>query len=179
MQVHHRTGHQPHLRPAPLVPESRPSRAARFARAQLLRLVRHRQALQRRPHHLHRHRKIQLDLGRPVARPYYWHRFFSHQPDLNFDNPAVMEEVLNAMRFWLDLGVDAPPPRRHPLPRRARRHQLREPPRDPRRHQDTSAPPSTPSTTTASSSPRPTSGPPTSAPTSATATSATWRSTSR
>ncbi len=42
----------------------------------------------------------------PVANQYYWHRFFSHQPDLNFDNPAVMEEVLNAMRFWMDMGVD-------------------------------------------------------------------------
>ncbi|HEY1742061.1 MAG TPA: maltose alpha-D-glucosyltransferase [Granulicella sp.] len=41
------------------------------------------------------------------AQQYYWHRFFSHQPDLNFDNPAVMEEVLKAMRFWLDMGVDA------------------------------------------------------------------------
>jgi maltose alpha-D-glucosyltransferase/alpha-amylase len=40
------------------------------------------------------------------AGAYYWHRFFSHQPDLNFDNPAVMEEVLDAMRFWLDMGVD-------------------------------------------------------------------------
>lgn len=42
-----------------------------------------------------------------TAQAYYWHRFFSHQPDLNFDNPRVIEEVLNAMRFWLDLGVDA------------------------------------------------------------------------
>jgi maltose alpha-D-glucosyltransferase / alpha-amylase len=42
-----------------------------------------------------------------IAQQYYWHRFFSHQPDLNFDNPAVMEEVLKAMRFWLDMGVDA------------------------------------------------------------------------
>ncbi len=41
-----------------------------------------------------------------VAQQYYWHRFFSHQPDLNFDNPQVMEEVLKAMRFWLDMGVD-------------------------------------------------------------------------
>ncbi len=41
-----------------------------------------------------------------VAHQYYWHRFFSHQPDLNFDNPRVMEEVLNAMRFWMDMGVD-------------------------------------------------------------------------
>ncbi|HVZ21909.1 MAG TPA: maltose alpha-D-glucosyltransferase [Vicinamibacterales bacterium] len=43
----------------------------------------------------------------PVAGQYYWHRFFSHQPDLNFDNPAVLEAVLEVMRFWLDLGVDA------------------------------------------------------------------------
>ena len=42
-----------------------------------------------------------------TAKAYYWHRFFSHQPDLNFDNPLVMEEVLKAMRFWLDMGVDA------------------------------------------------------------------------
>jgi maltose alpha-D-glucosyltransferase/alpha-amylase len=43
----------------------------------------------------------------PVAQAYYWHRFFSHQPDVNFDNPRVMEEVLKALRFWLDMGVDA------------------------------------------------------------------------
>jgi maltose alpha-D-glucosyltransferase / alpha-amylase len=42
-----------------------------------------------------------------VAKAYYWHRFFSHQPDLNFDNPKVFEEVVKAMRFWLDMGVDA------------------------------------------------------------------------
>jgi maltose alpha-D-glucosyltransferase/alpha-amylase len=41
-----------------------------------------------------------------VAGQYYWHRFFSHQPDLNFDNPRVMQEVLDAMRFWMDMGVD-------------------------------------------------------------------------
>ncbi len=42
----------------------------------------------------------------PVANAYYWHRFFSHQPDLNFDNPRVMQEVIDVMRFWLDMGVD-------------------------------------------------------------------------
>ncbi len=41
-----------------------------------------------------------------VAQQYYWHRFFSHQPDLNFDNPAVVEAVLDMMEFWLDTGVD-------------------------------------------------------------------------
>src|SRR5712675_985880 len=43
----------------------------------------------------------------PVARQYYWHRFFSHQPDLNYDNPRVVEEMVKVMRFWLDMGVDA------------------------------------------------------------------------
>src|SRR5579862_1914062 len=43
----------------------------------------------------------------PLAKQYYWHRFFSHQPDLNYDNPIVVEEVLKVMRYWLDMGVDA------------------------------------------------------------------------
>jgi maltose alpha-D-glucosyltransferase/alpha-amylase len=42
----------------------------------------------------------------PLAKAYYWHRFFSHQPDLNFDNPNVLEAVFKTMRFWLDMGVD-------------------------------------------------------------------------
>ena len=42
----------------------------------------------------------------PVSKAYYWHRFFSHQPDLNYDNPAVREEIWNVMKFWLGLGVD-------------------------------------------------------------------------
>ncbi len=42
----------------------------------------------------------------PVAQQYYWHRFFSHQPDLNFDNPRVRREIINVMRFWMDTGVD-------------------------------------------------------------------------
>jgi maltose alpha-D-glucosyltransferase/alpha-amylase len=42
----------------------------------------------------------------PVARSFYWHRFFHHQPDLNFDNPHVRRAVLKVMRFWLDAGVD-------------------------------------------------------------------------
>ncbi len=41
-----------------------------------------------------------------VAGQYFWHRFYSHQPDLNFDNPAVLAEVLRVMHFWLDLGID-------------------------------------------------------------------------
>ncbi len=42
----------------------------------------------------------------PVAKAYYWHRFFHHQPDLNFDNPAVRRAVFTIFRYWLDMGVD-------------------------------------------------------------------------
>ena len=42
----------------------------------------------------------------PVAKSYYWHRFYSHQPDLNWDNPEVREAMFSAMDFWLDMGVD-------------------------------------------------------------------------
>jgi maltose alpha-D-glucosyltransferase / alpha-amylase len=42
----------------------------------------------------------------PVSKAYYWHRFFSHQPDLNYDNPEVREAIWQVMKFWLDFGVD-------------------------------------------------------------------------
>jgi maltose alpha-D-glucosyltransferase/alpha-amylase len=42
----------------------------------------------------------------PLAGQYYWHRFFSHQPDLNHNNPRVVEAVIEVMRFWMDMGVD-------------------------------------------------------------------------
>jgi maltose alpha-D-glucosyltransferase/alpha-amylase len=42
----------------------------------------------------------------PLSKSYYWHRFFSHQPDLNYDNPAVFEAMWNVMKFWLEIGVD-------------------------------------------------------------------------
>jgi maltose alpha-D-glucosyltransferase/alpha-amylase len=42
----------------------------------------------------------------PLARQYYWHRFFSHQPDLNYDNPQVEQEMLDIIAFWLDRGID-------------------------------------------------------------------------
>ena len=42
----------------------------------------------------------------PISKEYYWHRFFNHQPDLNYDNPAVHEEMWDIMKFWLELGVD-------------------------------------------------------------------------
>jgi maltose alpha-D-glucosyltransferase/alpha-amylase len=42
----------------------------------------------------------------PISKSYYWHRFFSHQPDLNYDNPAVFDAMWGVMKFWLDIGVD-------------------------------------------------------------------------
>jgi maltose alpha-D-glucosyltransferase/alpha-amylase len=42
----------------------------------------------------------------PAAKAYYWHRFFHHQPDLNYDHPAVKTAMLDVMRFWLDRGLD-------------------------------------------------------------------------
>ena len=42
----------------------------------------------------------------PVRQQYYWHRFFSHQPDLNFDNPAVADAMIEVLKFWMDLGID-------------------------------------------------------------------------
>src|SRR5690606_26352940 len=42
----------------------------------------------------------------PIAKAYYWHRFYSHQPDLNFDNPEVRREVMRVLDFWFGLGVD-------------------------------------------------------------------------
>lgn len=42
----------------------------------------------------------------PVAKAYFWHRFYSHQPDLNFDNPVVMKEILQLLHYWLKMGID-------------------------------------------------------------------------
>lgn len=42
----------------------------------------------------------------PIAKAYYWHRFYSHQPDLNYDNPDVRKSILKVIDFWLDMGVD-------------------------------------------------------------------------
>ncbi len=43
----------------------------------------------------------------PVANAYFWHRFYSHQPDLNYDNPAVWNAIMPLVDFWMDMGVDA------------------------------------------------------------------------
>ena len=79
----------------------------------------------------------------PVAKAYYWHRFFSHQPDLNFDNPQVLKAVFKHHALLARHGRRRLPPRRHPLPDRARRHQQREPARDARGDQAAARAPST------------------------------------
>ena len=66
------------------------------------------QKYQGRPHHLS---ASDVEISNwtldPHYKAYYWHRFFSHQPDLNFDNPEVQENLLKIVDFWLDLGVDS------------------------------------------------------------------------
>ena len=114
----------------------------------------------------------------PAGGAYYWHRFFHHQPDLNYDNPAVRSGLAKVMHFWLDRGHRRHAARCRPLPDRARRH-LREPRGDAHRSQRAFAPRWTRATPTACSWRRPTSGRPRSDRTSAMATSATWRSTFR
>ena len=114
-----------------------------------------------------------------VAKAYYWHRFFHHQPDLNFDNPAVLERGHPGHAVLARSRRRRAAARRHPVPDRARRHDLREPRRDPRGPQEDPR-----------GARRPLSGPHAprrgqpvagrrAARTSATATNATWRFTSR
>ena len=101
---HHGAGPEPHLGPARLVSAVAPRRA-RVAMAQLLRWS-------DSPEQYKEARIIFKDFETsnwtwdPVAKAYYWHRFYSHQPDLNFDNPEVRAAMLNAVDFWLDMGVD-------------------------------------------------------------------------
>jgi len=71
----------------------------------------------------------------PEAGQFYWHRFFSHQPDLNFDNPRVVSAIVQVMKRWLDTGVDGFRLDAIPYLWRARRHQQRKSSRDARHHQ--------------------------------------------
>ena len=102
---HHRTGHQPHLGSA--------SRGSR-------RPGTHRSGSPKRDYYVWSDSVEKYKDARiiftdsepsnwtwdPVAKQYFWHRFFHHQPDLNFDNPRVLRAVFKIMRFWLDMGVD-------------------------------------------------------------------------
>ena len=121
----HRAGDQSHLGPARVV-RGRAAGAARLAQARLLRVERHARPLQRRAHHLQdtEHSNWAWD---HEAKAYYWHRFFSHQPDLNFDNPRVVRAVHQGDELLAGHGRRRPAPRRRALPDRARRHDLREP----------------------------------------------------
>ncbi len=102
----------------------------------------------------------------PVPGAYYWHRFFSHQPDLNYDNPRVLLAIIQVMRRWIDLGVDGFRLDARTFPRLTRSSRR-------------SGRCSIPMRPASSFWRRPTSGPRTSAPISATATSATWPTISR
>ena len=110
----------------------------------------------------------------PVAKAYYWHRFYSHQPDLNFDNPQVHEAIFEALDFWLELGVDGLRLDAVPVSLRARRHELREPAGNPRVSARRCARTSMSDFPTACCWPKPINGPRTRPRISATATSATW-----
>ncbi len=121
----------------------------------------------------------------PVAGQYFWHRFYSHQPDLNFDNPQVMKAVLSVMRYWLDMGIDGL--RLDAIPYLIERDGTNNEnlPR-PTTSSSRSVPRSTPITLTACCWPRPTNGRKTLSCTSATpmpkastVTNATWPFTSR
>ena len=103
---HHRARHQPHLRPARLV-QARPAQRSASSSARNWYVWSDTdQKYHGHADHLHRHREIELDLGSGSRPAYYWHRFFSHQPDLNFDNPRVVSAVVQVMKRWLDTGVD-------------------------------------------------------------------------
>ena len=117
--------------------------------------------------------------GTRVREQYYWHRFFSHQPDLNYRNPEVRQAVLDMVRYWA-----RPRPRRLPARRRARTSTRPTAPTARTSPRPTSscrrcAPSWTPATPAACCWPRPTSGRATCCPTSAGATRATCASTSR
>ena len=60
----------------------------------------------------------------PISKAFYWHRFFSHQPDLNYDNPAVREQMWKVMKFWLEMGVDGVPVGRRSVSRGTRRERI-------------------------------------------------------
>jgi maltose alpha-D-glucosyltransferase/alpha-amylase len=94
----------------------------------------------------------------PVAKAYYWHRFFSHQPDLNFDNPSVVKAVMRVMRFLARHGCGRHAPRCHSLPVRARWHEQRESSRDARRAQTVARGARSPLSEAASSWPKRTNG---------------------
>ena len=129
---HHRAGAQPHLRPAPVVPARAPGARRAAAGATSTSGATRPSATRTRASSSRTSRR---PTGRGTRSPaqYYWHRFYSHQPDLNFDNPEVRSALMfSVVDFWLEHGRRRAAARRRALPLRARGHELREPARDPR-----------------------------------------------
>ena len=173
-----RAGGEPHLRPAPLVPARAP-RAARLARARVLRLERHRPAATRT-------RASSSPTPRSRTGPGIRRRSSTTGTASSATSRTSTSRTRRCSgrcstrsRFWAELGVDGVPARRGAVPRRGGRHELREPARHARGASRSPRASSTSTSPGACCSPRRTSGPTTCAPTSARATSATWRSTSR
>ncbi len=104
-RVIYRAGDQPHVGPASVVPARTPTRSRGRSIATTTCGPTPIRSTRNTRHHLHRHRSLQLD-SRPGRGRVLLASFYSHQPDLNFDNPAVLREVLQVMRFWLDMGID-------------------------------------------------------------------------
>ena len=116
---HHRLRDEPHERPAPVVPGSRAATpTARTATSTSGPTTTTSTRTPGSSSSTPSRRNWTLD---PVRQQYFWHRFFSHQPDLNFDNPAVHDAMLDALRFWLDLGIDGFRLDAVPVPLRAAR----------------------------------------------------------
>ena len=101
---HHRAGDQPHLRPAPLVPARAPRRAGRPTATSTSGATRPANT----PRRASSSSTPRSRTGRGTRPPqsYYWHRFFSHQPDLNFDNPRVFDAVVRRDAVLARSGVD-------------------------------------------------------------------------
>ena len=102
---HHRAGHQPHLRPASLV-SARAARAAGQPSSATSTSGATRPTSTRRPHHLQGFRDTPTGPGTPWRKALLLAPLLRHQPDLNFDNPAVREAMFRVLDFWLDMGVD-------------------------------------------------------------------------
>ena len=165
-----------HVVRAPVVPGG--ALQPRQPEARLVRVVRHGPPVRGRPDHLPRHARHRTGPGTSRPSAVLPAPFFSHQPDLNFDNPELQDAMLEVLRFWLDIGLDGC--RLDAVPYLFEREgticenlsrdacDLKRRPRGDRRA----------TTPTACCSPRPTSGPPTWSTTTATATSARCASTS-
>ena len=127
---HRRPGHEPHQRPAPLVPRVAPG--PHQPQGRLVRLERRRHRLQRRPGHLRRHREVQLDLRLRSGASTTGTGSSPTSRTSTTTIPKWPTPCSTSCRYWLDIGLDGFRLDAVPVPVRAGGHQLREPPRDPR-----------------------------------------------